>query len=304
MNELIKTDTSIQIDYTPSTIEIKNEAELEALVENTANHYKSLTFSEGDIQGAKDARSSLNNIIKLLEEKRKEVKNGYSEPLKAFEAKIKTFVDQMETAKEGISQSLEKFETKERDSRLQKVKEKIEDLCNALGVDQSEIEIPDRWTNKGAFTAAKGELTKAISKEITDTINDIVSKKQTLAANKQAVESYAQAVGLESSSWVRWIDQGHELQEVFDQINQVVAEQKEKLAKAAAIIEKVEKQEHVPSVPIDRETGEIIAEPTQEKEVSEQGNVVTLKLKGSEEQFSLLNQSIVQLGIEVVDVIE
>lgn len=304
MNELIKTDTTIQIDYTPSTIEIKNEAELEALVENTANHYKSLTFSEGDIQGAKDARSSLNNIIKLLEEKRKEVKNGYSEPLKAFEAKIKTFVNQMEAAKEGISQSLEKFENKERDSRLQKVKEKIEDLCNALGVDPSEIEIPDRWTNKGAFTAAKGELTKAISKEITDTINEIVSKKQTLAANKQAVESYAQAVGLDPFSWVRWIDQGYELQEVFDQINQVVAEQKEKLAKASAIIENVEKKEPVPSVPIDRETGEIIEEPTQEKEVSDQGNVVTLKLKGSEKQFSLLNQSIVQLGIEVVDVIE
>lgn len=304
MNELIKTDTTIQIDYTPSTIEIKNEAELEALVENTANHYKSLTFSEGDIQGAKDARLSLNNIIKLLEEKRKEVKNGYSEPLKAFEAKIKTFVNQMEAAKEGISQSLEKFENKERDSRLQKVKEKIEDLCNALGVDPSEIEIPDRWTNKGAFTAAKGELTKAISKEITDTINEIVSKKQTLAANKQAVESYAQAVGLDPFSWVRWIDQGYELQEVFDQINQVVAEQKEKLAKASAIIENVEKKEPVPSVPIDRETGEIIEEPTQEKEVSDQGNVVTLKLKGSEEQFSLLNQSIVQLGIEVVDVIE
>ena len=304
MNVLIKTDTTIQIDYTPSTIEIKNEAELEALVENTANHYNSLTFSEGDIQGAKDAQSSLNKIIKLLEEKRKEVKKGYSEPLKAFEAKIKNFVDQMEAAKEGISQSLEQFESSERDSRLKKVRVKIDDLCNALGVDSSEIEIPDRWTNKGAFTAAKGELTKAISKEITDTINEIVSKKQTLAANKKAVESYAQAVGLDPFSWVRWIDQGHELQEVFDQINQVVAEQKEKLAKAAAIIEKVEKQEHVPSVPIDQETGEIIEGPTQEKEVSEQGNVVTLKLKGSEEQFSLLNQSIVQLGIEVVDVIE
>lgn len=304
MNELNKTDTSIQIDYTPSTIEIKNEAELEALVENTANHYKSLTFSEGDIQGAKDARSSLNNIIKLLEEKRKEVKNGYSEPLKAFEAKIKAFVDQMETAKEGISQSLEKFETKERDSRSQKVKEKIEDLCNALGVDPSEIEILDRWTNKGAFTAAKGELTKAISKEITDAINEIVSKKQTLAANKQAVESYAQAVGLDPFSWVRWIDQGHELQEVFDQINQVVAEQKEKLAKAAAIIEKVEKKEPVPSVPIDPETGEIQEEPAQEKEVSAIGKVVTLKLKGSDEQFKLLNKSIVQLRIEIVEVTE
>lgn len=304
MNELIKPDTTIQIDYTPSTIEIQKEAELEALVENTVKHYKSLTFSEGDIQGAKDARLSLNNIIKLLEDKRKEVKNGYSEPLKTFEAKIKKFVDQIEVAKEGISQSLEKFEATERDSRLQKVKAKIDDLCNALGIDPSEIEIPDRWTNKGAFTAAKGELTKAINKEITDTINEIVSKKQTLAANKQAVESYAQAVGLDPFSWMRWIDQGHELQEVFDQINQVVAERREKLAQAASIIEKVEQQDHVPLVPIDRETGEILEEPTKEMDDSTQGETVTLKLRGSEEQFNLLNQSIVQLGIEVVEVIE
>ena len=289
MNELIKPDTTIQIDYTPSTIEIQKEAELEALVENTVKHYKSLTFSEGDIQGAKDARLSLNNIIKLLEDKRKEVKNGYSEPLKTFEAKIKKFVDQIEAAKEGISQSLEKFEATERDSRLQKVKAKIDDLCNALGIDPSEIEIPDRWTNKGAFTAAKGELTKAINKEITDTINEIVSKKQTLAANKQAVESYAQAVGLDSFSWMRWIDQGHELQEVFDQINQVVAERREKLAQAASIIEKVEQQDHVPLVPIDRETGEILEEPTQEMDDSTQGETVTLKLRGSEEQFNLFN---------------
>lgn len=302
MNELIKTDTSIQIDYTPSTIEIKNEAELEALVKNTANHYKSLTFSEGDIQGAKDARSSLNNIIKLLEEKRKEVKNGYSEPLKAFEAKIKIFVNQMEAAKEGISQSLEKFETKERDSRLQKVKEKIDELCNALGVDPSEIEIPDRWTNKGAFTATKGELTKSISKEITDAINEIVSKKQTIAANKQAVESYAQAVGLDPFAWVRWIDQGHELQEVFDQINQVITERQEKLAQAASILAKVEQQEHVPSVPVDPETGEIQQDkPVEGKKT---GKIVTLKLRGTDDQFFLLNQSIVELGIEVITATE
>lgn len=55
MNELIKPDTIIQIDYTPSSISIQNEAELAKLVENTVKHYKRLTFTEGDIQGAKDA---------------------------------------------------------------------------------------------------------------------------------------------------------------------------------------------------------------------------------------------------------
>lgn len=304
MNELIKTDTTIQIDYTPSSIEIKNEAELEALVENTANHYKSLTFSEGDIQGAKDARSSLNNIIKLLEEKRKEVKNGYSEPLKAFEAKIKKFVDQMEDAKEGISQSLDKFESTERDARLQKVKAKINELCAVVGVDPNDIQILDKWTNKGAFTTTKGELKKATSEDIALAINELVTKRQQAVIDKRVVEGYAKAVHLDPVSWVILLDQGLNVDEVMTKIDQVVAEQKARIAKAEEVIQKVEKKEPVPSVPIDRETGEILEEPPQDKEVPAQINVVTLKLKGSEEQFSLLNQSIVQLGIEVVDVIE
>lgn len=304
MNELIKTDTSIQIDYTPSTIEIKNEAELEALVENTANHYKSLTFSEGDIQGAKDARSSLNNIIKLLEEKRKEVKNGYSEPLKVFEAKIKKFVDQMEAAKEGISQSLDKFQSTERDSRLQKVKAKINELCAVVGVDPNDIQIHDKWTNKGAFTTTKGELKKAIIEEITGTINGIVEKHQQAAVNKRIVEGYAKAAHLDPVSWVILLDQGLTVDDIMSKIDQVVAEQKARLAKAEEVVQVVKQKEHVPSVPIDQETGEIQERPIEEKETSSTEKVVTLKLKGTDDQFFLLNKTIVKLGIEVVNVSE
>ena len=304
MNELIKTDTSIQIDYTPSTIEIKNEAELEALVENTANHYKSLTFSEGDIQGAKDARSSLNNIIKLLEEKRKEVKNGYSEPLKAFETKIKKFVDQMEAAKEGISESLKKFESTERDARVEKVQAKINELCAIVGVDPSDIQILDKWTNKGAFTTTKGELKKAIIEEITGIINGIVEKRQQADVNKRIVEGYAKAAHLDPVSWVILLDQGLTVDDIMSKIDQVVAEQKARLAKAEEVVQVVKQKEHVPSVPIDQETGEIQESPIEEKETSSTEKVVTLKLKGTDDQFFLLNKTIVKLGIEVVNVSE
>jgi len=303
MNELIKPDTMIQIDYTPSTISIQNEAELATLVENTVKHYKSLTFSEGDIQGAKDARTSLSNIIKLLDAKRKEVKKGYSEPLDGFEDKIKEFVSQIDQAKEGIAQSLEKFETKEREGRLEKVQTKVNELCSVVGVDPKEIEIPDQWTNKGAFTLAKGEMKTAIVKEITEKINGIVSEKQTLAANKQVIENYAEALGLDPVSWVRWIDQGHELQEVLDQIKQVVAEKQQRLEAAAKVIQEVEQNESVHSRR-DEETGEILENPVEKNEVVKDGKIVTLKLRGTDDQFFLLNKSIVEFGIEVVNVSE
>lgn len=305
MNELIKPDTTIKIDYQPSTIQIKNEAELATLVKNTVKHYESLTFTEGDIQGAKDAQASLNKIIKLLDEKRIEVKKGYSEPLDDFETKIKDFVSRIQQAKEGIAQSLEQFEATEREARLKKVQVKIKELCSVVGIDPEEIKVPYQWTNKGAFTSTKGELKVATTKEITDTINDIVTERQTLATNKQVVETYAEAVGLEPVSWVRWLDQGHELQDVLDQIKQVVAEQQQRLEKAAKVIEEVDQKASEPIVAIDRETGEIQPGVTQKSVVSKKsGNLVTLKLKGTDEQFRLLNKSIVQLRIEVVEAIE
>lgn len=304
MNELIKTDTSIQIDYTPSTVEIKNEAELEALVENTANHYKSLTFSEGDIQGAKDARSSLNNIIKLLEEKRKEVKNGYSEPLKAFETKIKKFVDQMEAAKEGISQSLDKFESTERDSRLQKVKAKINELCAVVGVDPNDIQILDKWTNKGAFTTTKGELKKAIIEEITGIINGIVEKRQQAAVNKRIVEGYAKAAHLDPVPWVILLDQGITVDDIMSKIDQVVAGQKSRVAVGKEIIQENKQKDPVPSVAIDLETGEIKEEIVKECETSVYDKVATIKLGGSDAKFRELNKRIIELEIDVIEVIE
>lgn len=304
MNELIKTDTSIQIDYTPSTIEIKNEAELEALVENTANHYKSLTFSEGDIQGAKDARSSLNNIIKLLEEKRKEVKNGYSEPLKAFETKVKKFVDQMEAAKEGISQSLDKFESTERDSRLQKVKAKINELCAVVGVDPNDIQILDKWTNKGAFTTTKGELKKAIIEEITGIINGIVEKRQQAAVNKRIVEGYAKAAHLDPVPWVILLDQGITVDDIMSKIDQVVAGQKSRVAVGKEIIQENKQKDPVPSVAIDLETGEIKEEIVKECETSVYEKVATIKLGGSDAKFRELNKRIIELEIDVIEVIE
>lgn len=304
MNELIKSDTKIQIDFKPSAIEIKNEAELTKLVTNTVKHYKSLVFSEGDIEGAKQAQKSLSDNIKLLETKRKEIKSQYSAPLEAFEKKIKGYVNQMGEAKEGISESLKQFESTERDARLEKVKMKLNELCAVVGVDSKDIQIPDKWTNKGAFTTTKGELKKAIIDEVTGTINGIVEKRQQAAVNKRILEGYAKAAHLDPVSWVILLDQGLTVDDIMSKIDQVVAEQKARLAKAEEVVQVVRQKEHVPSVPIDKDTDEIQERPIEEKETSSIEKVVTLKLKGTDEQFFLLNKTIVKLGIEVVNVSE
>ncbi|MFR0816525.1 MAG: hypothetical protein ACLSIL_19815 [Enterococcus casseliflavus] len=47
----------------------------------------------------------------------------------------------------------------------------------------------------------------------------------------------------------------------MSKIDQVVVEQKARLAKAEEVVQVVKQKEHVPSVPIDQETGEIQRKP-------------------------------------------
>ena len=269
-----------------------------------SNITKSLVFSEGDIEGAKQAQKSLSDNIKLLETKRKEIKSQYSAPLEAFEKKIKGYVNQMGEAKEGISESLKQFESTERDARLEKVKMKLNELCAVVGVDPKDIQIPDKWTNKGAFTTTKGELKKAIIDEITVTINGIVEKRQQAAVNKRIVEGYAKAAHLDPVSWVILLDQGLTVDDIMSKIDQVVAEQKARLAKAEEVIQVVKQKEHVPSVPIDLETGEIKEDSVEEIETSAYEKVATIKLGGSDAKFRELNKRIIELEIDVIEVIE
>ena len=304
MNELIKTDTKIQIDFKPSAIEIKNEDELSKLVTNTVKHYKSLVFSEGDIEGAKQAQKSLSDNIKLLETKRKEIKSQYSAPLEAFEKKIKEYVNQMGEAKEGISESLKQFESTERDARLEKVKMKLNELCAVVGIDPKDIQIPDKWTNKGAFTTTKGELKKAIIDEITGTINRIVEKRQQAAVNKRIIEGYAKAAHLDPVSWVILLDQGITVDDIMSKIDQVVAGQKSRVAVGKEIIQENKQKDPVPSVAIDLETGEIKEEIVKECETSVYEKVATIKLGGSDAKFRELNKRIIELEIDVIEVIE
>ena len=121
-------------------------------------------------------------------------------------------------------------------------------------------------------------------------------QKQTLAANKQAVESYAQAVGL---------DPFHGCVGLIK-----VMSCKKSLMKSIKLLQskssyryrrrshpRSQTKEYGPSVPIDLETGEIKEESVGERETPVYEKVSTIKLGGSEEKFRELNKRIVELKL-------
>lgn len=280
-NELMTLEP-IQIDFKPSIITIRNESELSELVSKTAEHYASLTFDAKNIQGAKDARKELNNIVEILEGERKKIKGEYTQPLDEFENKIKEYVTKIKEAKSPIDENIKNYEENERSSRFEKVQEKVNEIASMYDVDPSEIDIPNQWTNASALTQ-KGAVTKGVTDKITDAVKEIATERDRLEGEKRIIEGYARALKLDADAWVRWVESGKSAAEVMREIDAVMANKAEEVVSA-------------PPANVDVETGEIFDEPTEE--VVGDKETFTFRVTGTYDQLSALNQSLVSLGIE------
>jgi len=318
MNELT-TDIKFNVDFKPSKITIQNEKQLESLVAATVKHYSSLVFTDVNIPEAKEAKTKLNGISKLLDDQRKEVKKSYSEPLKAFEMKINALRDQIKGVSDNINMGVSDYEEKQKELREEKLLETLSEMAPNYGIDIAAVEIKPTWLNKGSFTA-KGELTKKVLEEIAGIMALIAKENQRIKEDKVSVFNYAKAVGLDGDGWSSWIDKGHSLVEIMKEIDQAVKDKKvreeqeriaeeQRLAQEEADRKAKEEYEQamkelrertVDDKVIDTETGEIIQEDTElTRQEIEDTQTYTLKVTGTHEQLSALNKFMVIEGIKV-----
>lgn len=318
MNELT-TDIKFNVDFKPSEITIQNEKQLESLVAATVTHYSTLVFTDDNIPEAKEAKAKLNGISKLLDDQRKEVKKKYSKPLTDFESKINGLRDRIQDVSDDINLGVSKYEEKQKQLREEKIKQIIDEMAPNYEIDIAAVEIKPAWLNKGSFTA-KGELTKKVLEEIAGIMTLIAKENQRIKEDKVSVFNYAKAVGLDGDGWSAWIDKGHSLVEIMKEIDQAVKDKKareeqERIAEEQRIAQeeadRKAKEEYdqamkelrertVDDKVIDTETGEIIQEDTElTRQEIEDTQTYTLKVTGTHEQLSALNEFMGNEGIQV-----
>lgn len=306
MNELA--NLKFSVDFKPSQITIQNEEQLEKLVNQTTEAYSSLVFTDDNIPEAKTARADLNKISKALDEQRKDVKNKYSEPLKAFEQKINGYKNQIKEVSEKIGTGISEYEEKQKEIRSEKLLETLSEMAPNYKIEAAAIEVKASWLNQSSFTK-KGELTKKVLEEIAGQMTLIAKEQQRIADDKKIIFNYAKAVNLDADGWANWIDQGHTAAEVMKQIDQAVADKKAREEKEAADLKahqeyeqamKELRQRQVNENTVDTQTGEIINEdPELDRQEIEEYQTVTLQLTGTHEQLNALNNFIVNEGIKV-----
>lgn len=325
-NPLVVPDMQFEVSYTPSTIKIENEELLESLIEQTTEHYSNqvFKFDEENVAEAKQAKIDLNKIAKMIDDRRKEIKADYSQPLNTFEEKMKRYVERIKKVSDDINSGIKLFDESEKAIRIEKIKIEMEKIAEPLNIEPEAIEISTTWINKTAFTT-KGEVKGKILDEIHDKMKIVAMQRSQIAADKATITDYAEIAGLDPYAWSGLIDQGWSVADIREKIKQAVedkrrreqaekeaeAERQRKKAEYDAAIAEMEREKAVETnqgTLVDPETGELIQAANNEPLVlmTEMDDnptmMVTLQLTASRQKLANLNEYLVENGISVVPV--
>lgn len=88
-NELINLP-DYTVDYQPVPIIINNLEGLQASIAQYVSRYSNLVITEDNVTDSKQVRAKLNKLKKALDDRRKEIKRNYNQPLREFETEVKS----------------------------------------------------------------------------------------------------------------------------------------------------------------------------------------------------------------------
>lgn len=285
-NELVTLE-QVDIAYTPATLKIKNKDVLDQAIEAFISKYEGIVVTEETLKDAKDSKAKVNALKKALEDKRKEQKRIYNEPLNKFEKEIKANVEKLDQVYQSINEGVKFFEEQKREERKKEIEAKIAEISELNGVDPQTVEFRKSWLNATPSMAKK-----------TEEIVEAVQKQKRINKDVQAIQEYCLKLNLPATRYIeiaRDFDYW-EAKKAVDADHEHLMQQKEaeRAAKQAEVERQKEQLVEVGDKQVDSETGEVVQE----------FQIVSFKLKGTKQDLDNLAMLIRNSDIEVLEASE
>ena len=265
--------TEIKVDFQPAVINVDYdsvEKQLAAIVAQYTNYEVTASTYKIDY----DERTRLNKLKEALETRRKEIKNNINNPYKEFEKWYKKTVEPLDNVIANITAGLNAIDEHERLMRVDVVRATFEDKCMVAGIEKSTFaDKYDEYSLKKHFKTGKDELKKTTLDEMDALVLSEFDALEEYKANKQAIQELAQEYDLPADSYIRHLEDGKSLVDVFKMMKSdrdaeiARKEQKEAQEKAEAerleeIAQSAKKNANANIKAYDAETGEILEQGT------------------------------------------
>lgn len=169
----------------PKAIEFNFE-ELKKEITDKAKLYKNMVYTDDTIKEAKADKATLNKFIKVLEDKRKDVKKECLQPYEEFEKQIKELVAIVDEPVKLIDSQVKEFEEKKKADKLEKIKEFWESTTHPDWLTCKAI-FDQKWLN--ATTSMK-KIHEAITERLEQVALDLNTLESLPEFAFEAVETY------------------------------------------------------------------------------------------------------------------
>ena len=155
----------------PEKILFNYEELKQELVEKIA-HYETLVYTDEQIKDAKADKAALNKLKKALNEERIRVKKEYLKPFEDFEKKINEIISIIDEPVTAIDKQIKQYEEKNRQEKLEKVKELWQSLDAPEGLTFEKV-FQEKFLNVSCST-------KRVSQYMIDAIDKFNRDMETL----------------------------------------------------------------------------------------------------------------------------
>lgn len=284
----------IKIEYTPAKFEFDLERVKQELAPEL-DKYRDLVVTEDNLKSSKKQATELNKLANALNKRRLDLEREYNKPFAKFKADVNGLVSEIKDIRENIKLQTEKFEDEQKEARKQAVYDLASEMFEAYGLTTADWNKIEEALNEKAseLWQKKSTSNKARLDQVAGLLVDLKKQKDQHARDLETIKLKCESVGIPeaTSSQVQALNNGIAIDEVLLNIEKLALQKEAQKASEEAELERIKSQSKQLS------DGRLVTDEGEIKEIAEE---ITLTVRGSHEQITALAKFVKDNGLKVI----
>lgn len=217
--------SEISVAFEPAKIEVLDREKFEEQINNIAEANSNRVVTAETLKDDKSTRAELRKLYKSLNDEKIRIKKEYNKPLSEFETWFKKAVAVLDKAIGQIDDGVKEVEFKQKEERKEIVRAELLELTKDLELDSRIFEVMvEDWAKASNFNDYKPK--KTLQDSMSYAVEQERLKQEEIKKNKKNISNFAFMSGISDTPYIRMYDDGKEVSEILEIMNEDIAKEK------------------------------------------------------------------------------
>lgn len=217
--------SEISVAFEPAKIEVLDREKFEEQINSIAEANSNRVVTAETLKDDKSTRAELRKLYKSLNDEKIRIKKEYNKPLSEFETWFKKAVAVLDKAISQIDDGVKEVEFKQKEERKEIVRAELLELTKDLELDSRIFEVMvEDWAKASNFNDYKPK--KTLQDSMSYAVEQERLKQEEIKKNKKNISNFAFMGGISDTPYIRMYDDGKEVSEIIEIMNEDIANEK------------------------------------------------------------------------------